>query len=275
MLIRVSKSVIKKNLIRFASTEASRFPLEWSYIHCPSNRHLENKTVGQILDSSALKYPSREALVSVHQGVKKTFEEVREDVVRLSAGFSALGLRPGDRIGIWGPNSYQWYLTQFAAMRAGLVLVNINPAYQPQELLYCLNKVGVKAVVAAESFKTQNYYEMLEEIAPEISASEAGKIASKSVPKLKNVIMISEKQFQGAFTFDSVANFGGGSDFQRIEELQAVIQPDDPCNIQFTSGTTGSPKGATLSHHNIVNNARFIGYRMEYDKKVPRLLLTE
>ena len=168
--------------------------LQWSYVSCPSSKPLVNATIGQIVDKSALEFGNRDAFVSVHQLIKKSFAEVREDVTSLSAGFSAMGLKPGDRIGIWGPNSYEWYLTKFASMRAGLILVNINPAYQPNELEYCLNKVGVKAIVSAESFKTQDYFSMLSGVVPEIPSSKPGQISSEKVPSLRDVIMISDKE---------------------------------------------------------------------------------
>ena len=156
-------------------------------------------TIGQAVDRAEDMFGDREALVVTHQNIRRTFTEVKQEVDRLAAGLLELGLVPGDRIGIWGPNTHQWYLTQFAAAKAGLVLVNINPAYQTSELEYCLNKVGVKCLVAADSFKTQNYYQMLVSIMPDIGTSGPGSLASEVVPSLKSVIMMSQSHHPGTF----------------------------------------------------------------------------
>ncbi len=169
--------------------------LKTSYLSCPGAAPLSPLTLGRMVDASADRHGDREAFVSVHQGVRKTFHEFRAEADRLAAGLVALGMRRGERIGIWGPNSYEWCLTLAAAAKAGLVLVNINPAYQPGELKYCLNKVGVKAIVSSEFFKTQDYYSMLTKIAPEIPRSPQGQIESEDVPSLKHVIMLSQKKY--------------------------------------------------------------------------------
>ena len=153
---------------------------------------------------SAEKYGDREALVVTHQDIRRSYVSVKQEVESLAAGLLDLGLQPGDRLGIWGPNNHQWFLTQFAAAKAGLILVNINPAYQPAELHYCLNKVGVKGLVAAESFKTQNYYELLSSIAPEMERSPAGGIQCPDIPSLKTVIMMSQQEQPGTFKFDDI-----------------------------------------------------------------------
>ena len=217
---------------------------------------------------SAEKYGDREALVVTHQDIRRSYVSVKQEVESLAAGLLDLGLQPGDRLGIWGPNNHQWFLTQFAAAKAGLILVNINPAYQPAELHYCLNKVGVKGLVAAESFKTQNYYELLSSIAPEMERSPAGGIQCPDIPSLKTVIMMSQQDHPGAFKFDEILTNPSPGGLERVEALTHRIQMDQPANIQFTSGTTGKPKGVTLSHHNLVNNAYNIGLRIGYDLEV-------
>ena len=155
-------------------------------------------TIGQAVDRAEDMFGDREALVVTHQNIRRTFTEVKQEIDRLAVGLLELGLVPGDRIGIWGPNTHQWYLTQFAAAKAGLVLVNINPAYQTSELEYCLNKVGVKCLVAADTFKTQNYYKMLSTIFPYMETIGPGTLSSL-VPSLQSIIMMSESNHSGTF----------------------------------------------------------------------------
>ncbi|XP_065582419.1 medium-chain acyl-CoA ligase ACSF2, mitochondrial-like [Artemia franciscana] len=244
-----------------------------SYVHGPSDRPLLGLNVGQVIDEAAEKYGDREGAVFVHQGIRKSFYQLKEEANILAAGLICIGLKRGDRIGIWGPNSYEWLLTQYAAAKAGLVLVNVNPAYQPNELLYCINKVEMAALVTAESFKFQHYYELISSVVPEIEHSSPGEIQSKHAPSLKSVIMISDVEHRGTFKFSDLLLSSSKDLLSQVETVQKKVQFDEPANIQFTSGTTGYPKGATLSHHNIVNNAYLFGFRIGYHEQEHRICL--
>ncbi|PSN55071.1 Acyl-CoA synthetase family member 2, partial [Blattella germanica] len=242
-----------------STTSAWKELTKHSYWHRPGHEPLLPLTTGQLVEHAAKKWGDREALVSVHQNQRLSFKQVCEKADKLAAGLVQLGMQHGDRVGIWGPNSTEWYLTQMAAARAGLMLVNINPAYQIPELNYCLNKVGVKALIASEKFKSQNYHQMVEAIAPEINTCQPGKLKSKNLPELKSLIFISEKYLKGSFRFDDILSSANEEGLQKIHEMQDNIQSDEGCNIQFTSGTTGKPKATVLTHHGTVNNAFIVG----------------
>ncbi|KAB7502533.1 Acyl-CoA synthetase family member 2, mitochondrial, partial [Armadillidium nasatum] len=188
-----------------------------------------------VSDQAAESFGDTEAIVSVHQSIRRTYSQVKEESEKLAAGFLALGFKRGDRIGIWGPNSYEWYLTEFAAAKAGLILVNINPSYRSGELKYCLNKVSVKGIVCATKFKTSDYYKMLNEIAPELSYSSPGQLTSKDIPNLKTVIMMGSESASGTYSFESVLEISGNEHVDELRQLENKIQFDEPCNIQFTS----------------------------------------
>uniref|UniRef100_A0A8C5QZQ5 Medium-chain acyl-CoA ligase ACSF2, mitochondrial n=1 Tax=Leptobrachium leishanense TaxID=445787 RepID=A0A8C5QZQ5_9ANUR len=232
-----------------------------SYVHGTSQLPLTSRTVHQCLADTTNQRPDHEALVVVHSGIRKTFSQLSQDVETLAAGLLALGLKKGDRLGMWGPNSYEWILMQYATAQAGIILVSVNPAYQPMELEFVLKKVGCSALVFPSQFKSQEYYEMLKQICPEVENSEAGCIKSKMLPDLRTVIVL-DKKYSGTFHFQEVMESGSISYVQQLHDLQKTLTCDEPINIQFTSGTTGNPKGATLSHHNIVNNATLAGWRL-------------
>src|SRR5437764_809855 len=183
---------------------------------------------------------------------------MKDRVDALGAGLLALGLEPGDRIGIWAPNCAEWALTQFATAKAGLILVNVNPAYGLSEAEYALNKVGCKALVTAVAHKTSEYLHMLRELAPELSDSRPGDLHAARLPALRLVITLGEQDHAGCIAFHQACDAGTPADAGRLAEIGPTLQFDDPINIQFTSGTTGFPKGATLSHHNILNNGYFV-----------------
>ena len=230
-----------------------------SYVSGASERPLLGVTIGEQLDLTAARFPDNEALVVPHQGVRWRYGEFKEQVDRLAAGLLALGLEPGDRIGIWSPNNSEWALTQFAAAKAGLILVNINPAYRLAELEYALNKVECRALVTAESFKSSRYIDMLRQLAPALDRACPGALKAGKLPHLEIVVRLGAARGGGMYAFDEVAERAGAAERRRLEALGRVLQFDDPINIQFTSGTTGFPKGATLSHHNILNNGYFNG----------------
>jgi fatty-acyl-CoA synthase len=236
--------------------------LKLSYVHGASEQPLIGQTIGQFFDAVCDKWPTRPALVVRHQNVRLSYRELHQQVDRLAAGLLTLGLHPGDRIGIWSPNNSEWVLTQFATAKAGLILVNINPAYRIAELEYALNKVGCKALILAERFKTSDYVGMLRELTPELGHATPGKLESARLPALRSVVLLGDGWHPGAFRFSEVLARGTEKEAQRIAELGPQLQFDEPINIQFTSGTTGFPKGATLSHHNILNNGFFIGEAM-------------
>jgi fatty-acyl-CoA synthase len=220
---------------------------------------LIEQTIGQALTEAAGKFESLEAVVSVHQVVRLTYGELNDRAEAIGAGLLSLGLVPGDRIGIWAPNCVEWTIVQFATAKAGLILVNINPAYRLFELDYALNKVECRALILAESFKTSRYFEMIQKLAPEIVSSEPGRLKSEKLPHLEMVIGFADSIPNGFIDFSSLEGRASQSDKDKIGELEQSLSPFDPINIQFTSGTTGSPKGATLTHHNILNNAFFVG----------------
>ncbi|KAK2820728.1 hypothetical protein Q5P01_023687 [Channa striata] len=212
-------------------------------------------------------------MVFVQDGVRKTFAQFQQEVDQAAAGLLGLGLKKGDRLGMWGPNIYEWVLFQFATAKAGIILVSVNPAYQLQEVEFALRKVGCKAVVCPTAFKTQKYCDMLRQICPEIESSTPGDIRSARLPDLRSVIVLDSRQ-PGMFHFEDVMQAGSSQHVRQLHDLQKTLSFDDPINIQFTSGTTGTPKGATLSHHNIINNSYFVGRRLGYNwRPHPRVCL--
>lgn len=240
--------------------------LTTSYVHGTSSIPLLPLTVAQCLDATVQRWPDREAVVVLEQGIRKTFAQFHKDVDQVAAGLLALGLKRGDRLGIWGPNIYEWILYKFATAKAGVVMVSLNPAYQTNEVEFTLQKIQCKAVLCPTSFKTQRFCEMLREICPEISASPGGLIQSSRLPDLRMVIVTDGRQ-PGMLHTDDVLQAGESRHHKELQDLQRKLTPSDPINIQFTSGTTGKPKGATLSHHNIVNNAYFLGLRMGFRER--------
>ncbi|KFU93427.1 hypothetical protein M959_10577, partial [Chaetura pelagica] len=232
-----------------------------SYVQGSLDTPLLTKTVGQCLEETAQRFPNREAVIFCRDGVRKTFAQLKEEVDQAAAGLLALGLKKGDRLGVWGPNKYEWVLMQFATAQAGIILVSVNPAYQAQELEFVLRKVGCRALVFPTQFKTQRYYDILKELCPELEKSSPGGVKSKRLPDLSIVITVDSK-LPGTFHMDEVMQAGDSSHMKQLRVLQGMQSNTDPINIQFTSGTTGSPKGATLSHRNIVNNANLIGQRL-------------
>ncbi|KAJ8027769.1 Acyl-CoA synthetase family member 2, mitochondrial [Holothuria leucospilota] len=238
-----------------------------SYVHNPSLFKFPGKTVGQTLEATAAAHPNKEALVFCREGIRKTYEEFLYDVRQAAAGFISVGVNRGDRLAIWGTNSYDWVVTQFASFHIGAILVNINPAYRSAEFNYSMNKVGVKAIVSAPSFKTSDYYAMLTENCPELEDSQPGQLKSKGIPSLETVIMMGKNNLKGTYNFDDVKLNGKAEDFQKLKQIHEDLNFDDPINIQFTSGTTGFPKGCTLTHHTILNNAFSIGYQLGFNEK--------
>ncbi len=237
--------------------------LNQSYVHGASAVPLIGETIGVNFDAAAARWGDREALVVRHQDIRWSYTDLKHQIDALAAGLLAAGLAPGDRIGIWSPNNAEWVITQFATAKAGLILVNINPAYRVSELEYALKKTACKALILATAFKTGDYVAMIREIAPEIDGCAPGELESDRLPHLKILIQITENPTAGMIAFNAIAGLAGDAERQRLSELQDTLQFDDPINIQFTSGTTGFPKGATLTHFNILNNGFFVGEAMK------------
>ena len=233
-----------------------------SYVHGASAEPLIGSTIGAYFDAVCARHAGGEALVVSHQGARLSYAALRDEVDRLACGLIRLGLQSGDRVGIWSQNNLEWVLTQFATAKAGLVMVNINPAYRRAELEYALNKVGCRALILAPSFKASNYLEIINDLAPELARSTPGRLRSSRLPQLEMVIRLGQEVSAGMFNFDSLRTPASAAELEALQARGALLQFDDPINIQFTSGTTGAPKGATLSHHNILNNGYFIGEAM-------------
>jgi fatty-acyl-CoA synthase len=228
-----------------------------SYVHGNSGPPLIGKTIGSLLDEVSATDGSREALVVAHQKIRWTYTELKSRSDAFASGLLALGLEPGDRVGIWSPNCAEWTIVQFATAKAGLILVNINPAYRLSELEHVLRAVGCRALITAARFKSSDYVAMICELVPELGSAN-GELQSARLPELRHVISLAGKH-DGCLSFDWILERGKLAGNTRLESVSATIQIDDAVNIQFTSGTTGLPKGATLSHHNLINNAFFVG----------------
>lgn len=233
-----------------------------SYSCGASTKPIIYETIGNYFDAVAARFADTEALVVCHQDVRWTYAEFKERIDALAAGLLKLGIIPGERVGVWGPNSSEWTLTQMATAKIGAILVNINPAYRLYELEYAMNKSGCRAIVSAEQFKTSKYLEMLYALAPELETCQPGQLKSEKLPDLEIVIRMGGAKSPGMFNFADICESGGANERARLEELKGELRPDDAINIQFTSGTTGNPKGATLTHCNILNNGYLTGAGM-------------
>ena len=219
---------------------------------------LWHRTIPNIFKDTVYRFANREAAVFPEQEIRWTWAELDREVDALAHGLLELGLQKGDRVGIWSPNRYEWLLTQFATARIGIILVTITPAYRVSEVEFALNKVGCKALITASHFKTSDYIGMLQDLAPELSRCEPGALTATKLASLKTVIRTGPETTSGMLNFDAVIESGRSGNSAALDAISATLEPTDAINIQFTSGTTGTPKGATLSHINIVNNGRFV-----------------
>jgi fatty-acyl-CoA synthase len=243
------------------STNAAPHPA-FSYVRGKEDPPLMGVTIGECFDRVAATYFDRDALIVPDQGVRWTYAQLHSRVTALAAGLVRLGLRPGDRLGIWSQNRAEWVLTQFAAAKAGLILVNINPAYQAAELKFALRKVGCKALIVAPRCKNSDLLAILGEVVPELRHATAGDLRCAALPALRHVIRLGDWQTAGMINFSELLRLPDEKELGMLIEYSATLECTDAVNIQFTSGATGTPKGATLSHHNLLNNGFFAGEAM-------------
>ena len=218
-----------------------------SYVHGDSSIPLLGETIGENLKKTVNKFPKNDALICSHQNYRATYEEFYEQTSQVAKAILHLGAKPGDRVGIWSPNRYEWVLLQYATARIGVILVNINPAYRTSELIFVLNQSQIKYIFASLSFKTSNYKKMVDD-------------AREFTSTLVDEVFFDEN-------WDDFLKGAAHISDEELQKYESQIQFDDPVNIQYTSGTTGFPKGVTLSHHNILNNGYFIGIRLHYTEK--------
>ena len=237
-----------------------------SYASGPSDKPLLGSTIGKFFDYAAGRYAEREAVVSIHQQVRFTYSQLAERVNKLAKAFISAGFQKGDRIGIWSPNNVQWLITQYATAKAGLILVTINPAYRSHELAYVLRQSGCKGLVLQNKFRSSNYEQMLCELCPELPNVSTGKLLSIEYEQLKTIISTTESSVSGIYNWTDFNDLSNDSSDQDLDARLNSQDMDDPINIQYTSGTTGFPKGATLSHHNILNNGYFVAETMNFDE---------
>ena len=234
-----------------------------SYVCGASEHPLLYRTIGEALRFAAQQWGEREALVVRHQDIRLTYRELDQHVDALARGMLACGLSPGDRVGIWSPNNLEWVLTQFATARAGLILVSLNPAYRTHELEYALRKVGCRMLILAPTFKSSDYLDMVRSLVPEAAMMNDGRVVSEAFAQLEFLVQLGSTAAPGFGSFDALRQSGRHISPDPLEAISPMLDPDQPINIQFTSGTTGQPKGATLTHFNLVNNGFFVGEGMK------------
>ena len=230
-----------------------------SYVHGVSDSKLSFETIGEILSRRAALQGDDLALASRAQGKRLTWSELEAVAANVAAHLIELGFAAGDRVGIWAPNCWEWTVAQFATAKAGIVLVNINPAYRLHELEYALKKVGCSGLILADQFKSSDYLGMIRELVPELDGGASRELRSAKLPALRHVIRLGSEKTAGMSNFEELCEPASAEALAGLAKVEATLDSHDPINIQFTSGTTGSPKCATLSHHNIVNNAFFVG----------------
>ena len=234
-------------------------PSALSYSQGEQDQPLLTLTIGQAFDHTVARYPEGEALIVCHQQLRYTWRQLAQAVDVMARALLALGLQAGDRLGVWAPNCAQWLICQIATAKIGVILVNINPAYRLNELEYVLKQSACQWLVCAGAFKTSDYHAMLHTLIPELIAQPAGQLNSAHFPDVRGVISLAEQPPPGFLPWSQLGTLAAGVTVSHLNECQAAVHPDHPVNIQYTSGTTGFPKGATLSHRNILNNGYMVG----------------
>lgn len=263
----------------FATVVHSSQPLVKSHVHGACATPLLRETIGEALEKTTSQFGEFEALVVPYQDLRYTYADLLELSYRLAHGLLQMGLKKGDRVGIWSTNNAEWIITQYATALIGLVLVNVNPAYRPNELKYALNKVQMKCLILEEKFRNQDNIEAVRSIAPELSwfrQAPLNGLELSELPHLKYIVTLGSKKRPGMFKFSDILQEGamaGYSGIQEVRDAMKALSVDDPINIQFTSGTTGNPKGAALTHFNILNNGFFVGEMQRFKPGVDKVCI--
>ncbi|EJN39292.1 acyl-CoA synthetase (AMP-forming)/AMP-acid ligase II [Pseudomonas sp. GM84] len=242
-----------------------------SYTQGNQDKALLDQCIGDAFDATVARFPDREALVVRHQALRYTWRQLADAVDQHARALMALGVQPGDRLGIWAPNCAEWCITQFASAKVGAILVNINPAYRASELDYALGQSGCRWVICADAFKTSDYHAMLLSLIPGLAQGQPGALICARFPELRGVVSLAVAPPSGFLAWHDLQARAEAVSHQALAERQGQLRCSDPINIQYTSGTTGFPKGATLSHSNILNNGYMVGESLgltEHDRLV-------